>query len=352
MVKYGTVARNYSSWCPEISPHSADYLDCFESEWHLKPSLWYLLKDLRPEIACDVCGNPKKPPVNIKWGAIKNYFHDKTLDMQRSKWLCGRVCPLRCVSHSRRPQPETLVHSGWSFWQRFCQTVIWSWKVKKSLTLAVFSMRLWLLTWTNNSAGQLSIFHRQDAGLAHGGFVHFHWRPSRNLRYVWLVVLFGRLVRCKTGVTAALSDTQRPLKQFPWTCLLQSTPAEAEWGPSHFTIDAKTHSKFQTLNESISCLNDAKFFRKRFWTVIFVLSWGRWYKWPGCLLNATLWRYSKHLIWPSSWAFMKWWRTWQKGRRTDLAQLAAWLRSESVLMDGSPHQTFIFGASRTWVEGD
>lgn len=184
--------------------------------------------------------------------------------MQRSEWLCGRVCPLWCVSHSRRPQPETLVHSGLSFWQRFCQTVIWSWKVKKSLTLAVFSMRLWLLTWTNNSAGQLSIFHRQDAGLAHGGFVHFHWRPSRNLRYVWLVVLFGRLVRCKTGVTATLSDTQRPLKQFPWTGLLQSTPAEAEWDPSNFTIDAKTHSKFQTLNESISCLNDAKFFWKRF----------------------------------------------------------------------------------------
>lgn len=175
--------------------------------------------------------------------------------MQRSEWLCGRVCPLRCVSHSRRPQTGT----SWSLWQRFCQTVIWTWKVKKSLTQAVFSMRLWLLTWTNNSAGQSSIFHRQDAGLAHGGFVHFHWRPWRGVRYVWLVVLFGRVVRCKTGVAAALS------KPCPTIPMMRPVAVNSSWGwmgplslHNHANLDAKTP------NESTSSLNDPKFFRWRF----------------------------------------------------------------------------------------
>lgn len=64
----------------------------------------------------------------------------------------------------------------WSVWQRFCQTVIGPWKVRKSLTQVVFSPQLWLLNWPNNSAGQLNIFHRQEAGLAQGGLCSFHWK--------------------------------------------------------------------------------------------------------------------------------------------------------------------------------
>lgn len=300
MAKYGTAAKSSASWCPEISPQS-DYLDCFETEWHLKPLLWYLLS-----------GCVQKSPVmfvatrkNHQW--TQSVFV-KTLAMQRSEGFCGRVCTLGCVSDSRRPQTGTFC----SLWQRFCQTVIGPWKVKKSLTQAVFSMRLWLLTWTNNSAGQSDIFHRQEAGLAHGGFVH-------SLLYA----------------------------------ALQSTPAEAGWDPTHFTGWSRPWNSLKIKNSKwIHKLPEwPEILPKTFWTEVSMLSWGGSYNWPGCLLDATLRRYSKHLIWPSSWSFMRWWRTWQKGHRTDLAQLAAWLRSESVLMDGSAHQTFIFGASRTGGRG-
>lgn len=43
VVKCGTVARGDSSRWPEISAHSVNYLDCFTTEWHLKPLLCYLL---------------------------------------------------------------------------------------------------------------------------------------------------------------------------------------------------------------------------------------------------------------------------------------------------------------------
>lgn len=268
--------------------------------------------------------------------------------MQRSERSCGRVCTLQCVSDSRRPQTGTF----WSLWQRVCQTVIWPWRVKKSLTQAVFSMRLWLLTWTNNSAGQSNIFQQGWLKVALFTFIEAHGEIC-SMRHFWFTLANRSGVKLVFSCCLSFSGWVLPdvkalsnTSNEPACCSrlqlrLSGTPLT-----SLADLNPKTHSK---LIYKVPEWPEIPL--KTLWTVIFVLSWGGSYNWPGCLLEATLWRYSKHLIWPSSWSFMKWWRTWQKGHRSDLAQLAAWLRAESVLMDGSAHQTFIFGASRTRREG-